>query len=199
MVTETFKMNFECVYNHLQHHDMHIQTMIMIKQYFSLGSLYTSSSSLSCITAWESSSFWHWLLHWHMSVQAKSLALQEHLPEEQSDLHLHWTTQWWPLGLGGPLWLLVSACHPSVWSTHFAGDPAVDPAEQWLPVPIPLFGHGLSRCAASELQVLEGACHFLPYVCRTDAIAGQEWSWCFYPRVRKLHIQRTPVLTAFLP
>ena len=65
-------------------------------------SLYTSSSSSSllCITAWESSSFWHWLLHWHISVHAKYLALQEHLPEEQSVLHLHWIISRMAFGAG---------------------------------------------------------------------------------------------------
>ena len=92
-----------------------------------------------------------------MSVQAKSLAMQEHLPEEQYDVHL-WTISrmaFW----AGRTSVVVGFSNPSIcFSTHLAGDPAVDPAVQWLLMPMPLFGHGLSKCAASELQVLEGAC-----------------------------------------
>ena len=84
-------------------------------------------------------------------TQAKSFALQEHLPEEQSVLHLHWTISMMAFGAAKTS-VVVSAIHPFACTTHFAGDPAVDAAEQWLLVPMPLFGHGLSKYAASELQ-----------------------------------------------
>ena len=73
----------------------------------------SSSSSLWCIRAWESSLFWHWLLHWHISVQAKSFTLQEHLPEEQPDLHLPWTISRMAFGAGRTS-VVIGFSNPSI-------------------------------------------------------------------------------------
>ena len=48
-------VNFGCLYSHLKHHDMCNHSLYASSQ--------SSSSSLLCITALESSSSWHWLLH----------------------------------------------------------------------------------------------------------------------------------------
>ena len=50
------------------------------------------------MSLWESSSFWHGVLHWERSVHVKFFDLQEHLDEEQYPLNWHRTIS----GLGGP-------------------------------------------------------------------------------------------------